>query len=89
MRNEVALGILEEQVLGVAARQRALDLGALGHRVHGRVLDGANGDAQLGEALRTVLHGLRGAWRGSERSFAGLYGDWRGREAAGLQMAAG
>src|SRR5262245_61845347 len=54
-----ALLVLQEQVLGVSARQLALELGALGHGEHRRVLDGIGGDPELGQAREQVLAGGR------------------------------
>ena len=52
---QLAAGVLQKQVLGVAARQVALELGALGNREYGTVLGGARGDAERGEPIEQIL----------------------------------
>ena len=56
-KEQAALLVLEKQVLGVPARQLALQLGAFRHRENGRVLDRLGVDAELGQAGEQVLSG--------------------------------
>ncbi len=52
---ELALGVLEEQILGVAARQGGLDLFALAYPEHRRMLERHVGDAVRVEEGEQVL----------------------------------
>ena len=56
-KEQPALLVLEEQVLGVPAGQLALQPGAFRDREHRLVLDRLGGDAEVGQAGKQVLAG--------------------------------
>jgi len=53
-QEQLAFGVLEKQILGVAAGKVAFQLFAFGHREHGLVLDRSGLNAKLGQTSKQV-----------------------------------